>query len=83
MASSSWLRLFPQNSWLKEPDLEEVVVDGWGINDNIEIVDRVAKCANKLQVWGRRKQMKFKKEIDACVKEMEILRGNQGEADSR
>ncbi|GAU30144.1 hypothetical protein TSUD_360370 [Trifolium subterraneum] len=30
MVSSSWLQLFPQNSWLKEPDLEDVVVEDWG-----------------------------------------------------
>ncbi|PNX92542.1 ribonuclease H [Trifolium pratense] len=48
-----------------------------------QIVDRVARCANKLQGWGRRKRTKFKEEIDARVREMELLRGNQGETDSR
>ncbi|GAU22462.1 hypothetical protein TSUD_123490 [Trifolium subterraneum] len=36
MASASWLQLFPQNSWLKEPDLEDVVVEGWGGRENLE-----------------------------------------------
>ncbi|MCI43688.1 hemopexin, partial [Trifolium medium] len=63
-----------ENNWLKEPNLEEVVVDSWGVNDNIKIVDRVARCANKLKGWGRRKRTKFKEEVDACVREMEILR---------
>ncbi|GAU36186.1 hypothetical protein TSUD_274640 [Trifolium subterraneum] len=49
MASTSWLQLFPQNSWLKEPDLEDVVVEGWGGRENMEVVDRVTRCANKLQ----------------------------------
>ncbi|PNX66122.1 endonuclease/exonuclease/phosphatase family protein, partial [Trifolium pratense] len=56
MASTSWLHLFPnvgsrfdgsfrfENSWLREPDLEEVVLDGWGVHENIEVVDRVARC---------------------------------------
>ncbi|PNX64538.1 hypothetical protein L195_g062163, partial [Trifolium pratense] len=38
-----------ENKWLKEPNLEETVIDGWGANDYIAIVDRVAHCANKLQ----------------------------------
>jgi DNA polymerase/3'-5' exonuclease PolX len=68
---------------LKEPDLEETVIDGWGVNENIEMIDRIARCANKLQRWGRRKRVKFKEEINTCVREMEALRDNQGEAESR
>ncbi|GAU40629.1 hypothetical protein TSUD_190060 [Trifolium subterraneum] len=49
MVSASWLQLFPQVSLLKEPDLENVVVDGWGGRENLEVVDRVTRCANKLQ----------------------------------
>ncbi|GAU48815.1 hypothetical protein TSUD_99870 [Trifolium subterraneum] len=77
MASASWLQLFPQNSWLKEPDLEDVVVEGWGGRENLEVVDRVTRCANKLQMWGKRKRVRFKEEIDACVRRMNELRGNQ------
>ncbi|CAJ2669980.1 unnamed protein product [Trifolium pratense] len=71
-----------ENKWLKEPDLEETVIDGWGANDNVAIVDRVARCANKLQRWGKRKRVKFKQEIEECVREMEALRDNQGEVES-
>jgi hypothetical protein len=39
-------------------DLEEMVIDSWGVNENIEMVDRVARCANKLQRWGKRKKGK-------------------------
>ncbi|GAU26476.1 hypothetical protein TSUD_294450 [Trifolium subterraneum] len=77
MASDSWLQLFPQNSWLKEPDLEDVVVEGWGGRENLEVVDRVTRCANKLQRWGKRKRVRFKEEIDECVRQMNELRGNQ------
>ncbi|GAU19166.1 hypothetical protein TSUD_89310 [Trifolium subterraneum] len=37
-----------ENSWLKESDLEDVVVEGWG-RENLEVVDRVTRCGNKLQ----------------------------------
>jgi hypothetical protein len=53
------------------------------VNENIEMVDRIARCANKLQRWGRRKRVKFKEEINTCIREMEALRDNQGEAESR
>jgi hypothetical protein len=45
-----------ENSWLKEPDLEEVVIEGWGGSQNLEVVDRVARCANKLQRWGKKEK---------------------------
>ncbi|GAU35453.1 hypothetical protein TSUD_364090 [Trifolium subterraneum] len=72
-----------ENSLLREPDLEEVVLDGWGVHENIQVVDRVARCANRLQSWGRKKKVKFKEEIDECVREMEVLSGNNGEVGGR
>ncbi|GAU49279.1 hypothetical protein TSUD_407190 [Trifolium subterraneum] len=72
-----------ENKCLKEPDLEETVIEGWGVNENMEMVDRVACCANKLRGWSKRKRVKFKEEIDACVREMETLRDKSGEADSK
>ncbi|MCI57863.1 hypothetical protein A2U01_0079114, partial [Trifolium medium] len=68
---------------MKEPDLEETVIEGWGVNENIEMVNRVTRCANKLQGWGKRKRVMFKEDIDECVREMEALRDNPGEAESR
>ncbi|GAU19603.1 hypothetical protein TSUD_304150 [Trifolium subterraneum] len=71
-----------ENSWLKEPDLEDVVVEGWGGGENLEVVDRVTRCANKLQRWGKKKRIRFKEEIDECVRRMNELRGNQDEEGS-
>ncbi|GAU26741.1 hypothetical protein TSUD_317390 [Trifolium subterraneum] len=68
-----------ENSWLKEPDLEDVVVEGWGGRENLEVIDRVTICANKLQRWGKKKRIRFKEEIDECVRRMNELRGNQDE----
>ncbi|MCI66643.1 hypothetical protein A2U01_0087901, partial [Trifolium medium] len=45
-----------ENSWLREPDLEEVVLDGCGVHENIEVVDRVARCAKNYKVGERRKR---------------------------
>ncbi|GAU30882.1 hypothetical protein TSUD_15680 [Trifolium subterraneum] len=41
MASASWLQFFPQVR---------------GGRENLEVVDRVTRCANKLQRWGRKKR---------------------------
>jgi uncharacterized membrane protein YgaE (UPF0421/DUF939 family) len=50
-----------------------------GGRENLEVVDRVTRCANKLQRWGKKKRIRFKEEIDECVRRMNELRGNQDE----
>ncbi len=46
------------------------------------MIDRVTRCANKLQRWGKKKMIRFKEEIDECVRRMNELRGNQDEEGS-
>ncbi|MCI32396.1 hypothetical protein A2U01_0053609 [Trifolium medium] len=57
-----------ENSWLKEDDVEEVVEGGWGRDRDVDITNRTSRCADKLQVWGRRKRMKFKQDVYDVVK---------------
>ncbi|KAK2365796.1 hypothetical protein QL285_079253 [Trifolium repens] len=64
-----------ENSWLKEPDLEDTVREGWIEAGTMDIMDRVDHCSHKLQRWGRRKRTRFKLDIEASKKEMENLRG--------
>ena len=45
----------------------------------MEVIDRVTRCANNLQRWGKKKRIRFKEEIDECVRRMNELRGNQDE----
>ncbi|MCI48596.1 hypothetical protein A2U01_0069839, partial [Trifolium medium] len=47
------------------------------------MVDRVARYANKLQGWGKRKRVKFKEEIDECARERGALRDKRGDAESK
>jgi hypothetical protein len=65
-----------ENSWLKEEDIDEVVVEGWNSGVWTEIVHRLTHCADKLQRWGRRKKKRFKEEIMEYGAEMESSRGN-------
>ncbi|GAU46371.1 hypothetical protein TSUD_141290 [Trifolium subterraneum] len=62
-------------------DVEEVL-KGLGGRENLEVIDRVTRCANKLQRWGKKKRTRFKEEIDECVRRMNELRGNQDEEGS-
>jgi hypothetical protein len=64
-----------ENSWLKEDDVEEVVMDGWGRERGVDIMAKSSRCADKLQGWGRRKRMRFKQEVNECSAELERLRG--------
>ncbi|KAK2423594.1 hypothetical protein QL285_034041 [Trifolium repens] len=64
-----------ENHWLKEDDIEDVVVDGWGRERSMDILYKTSRCADKLKWWGRRKRMRFKQEVLECSEEMERLRG--------
>jgi hypothetical protein len=69
-----------ENNWLKEEDIEEVVLEGWGRERSMDIMHKTSRCADKLKGWGRRKRMKFKQEVVECNEEMERLRGCQDSA---
>jgi hypothetical protein len=72
-----------ENHWLKEDDLEEVVVEGWGRERSVDILQKTSRCADKLKGWGRRKRMRFKQEVLECSEEMERLRGCHDAVNSR
>jgi len=50
-----------------------ILVDGWGGTMGLELNDRVVNCFTKLQSWGRRKRVRFKEEINQCVRILEKL----------
>ncbi|GAU28731.1 hypothetical protein TSUD_372380 [Trifolium subterraneum] len=86
MASTSWLQLFPQvrltNLLASHSDHSPILLQWLGGRENLEVIDRVTRCANKLQRWGKKKRIRFKEEIDECVRRMNELRGNQDEEGS-
>jgi hypothetical protein len=61
-------------SWLKEEDIDDVVIEGCNSGEGVEIVHRLGRCADKLQRWGRRKKKRYKEEILDYEAEMERLR---------
>jgi hypothetical protein len=62
-----------ENNWLKEEDINAVVVDAWGGEPGADIIRKTGSCAEKLKWWGRRKRMRFKQEVAECSEEMERL----------
>jgi hypothetical protein len=56
--------------WLQEEDVDEVVEEGWGREEGVEITHRISRCADKLKSWGRRKRTKFKHEVEECSRAM-------------
>ncbi|GAU51576.1 hypothetical protein TSUD_414250 [Trifolium subterraneum] len=86
MASTSWLQLFPQvrltNLLASYSDHSPILLQWLAGRENLEVIDRVTRCANKLQRWGKKKRIRFKEEIDECVRRMNELRGNQDEEGS-
>ncbi|GAU32459.1 hypothetical protein TSUD_144680 [Trifolium subterraneum] len=69
-------------TWIKSQDHSPILLQWFGGRENLEVVDRVTRCANKLQRWGKTKRIRFKEEIDECVRRMNELRGNQDEEGS-
>jgi hypothetical protein len=55
-----------ENGWLNEDDINDVVEEGWGRERNVDVINKTARCAEKLRGWGRRKHMRFKQEVAEC-----------------
>jgi len=66
-----------ENNWFKEPDLEDNVKVSWCIDGAVDSIDHVVQCFERLQRWGRRKRMRFKRDITRCSREIEVYRGSR------
>jgi hypothetical protein len=62
-----------ENSWLMEPELNQVVEEGWGRGVGETLLHRLTICTEELDKWGRSLRRKFKEEIDSCKKKIEEL----------
>lgn len=64
-----------KNMWLSEPELYDLVHQSWPVGGNIDLVAKLANCADELELWGRRIRMRFRGEINDCKRKLEDLRG--------
>lgn len=62
-----------ENSWLLEPDIDEVVSRGWMSCSNPDALMKLNACAEVLESWGRKVNSKFRGGIDDCCNQLESL----------
>jgi pantothenate kinase-related protein Tda10 len=63
-----------ENAWLEKEDLDIVVIEGWNIGvKGGEVLDIIQNCTKELEKWGTSIRLRFKKDIDDCRKDMEML----------
>jgi hypothetical protein len=43
------------------------------------VLEKIQNCTKELEKWGTTIRLRFKKVIDECMKEMELLRGREDE----
>lgn len=48
---------------------------------NIDLVTKLANCADELELWGRRIRMRFQGKINECKRNLEELRSNHVPSD--
>lgn len=69
-----------KNSWLLDPEVEDVVRRGWKNGGEGDVLSKLAGCTNELWNWGRKLKFKFKDKITRCKKDMEFYRGHRDNA---
>ncbi|RAL49909.1 hypothetical protein DM860_002200 [Cuscuta australis] len=52
-----------ENAWLKEIDVKEAVTMEWEIGMGCPISDRILRCGEYLQQWGRQKHAVFRDKL--------------------
>lgn len=55
-----------ENTWLHEPDIEDVVQRGWNCGITDSLLSKLECCVMDLDQWDRKLRGKYKDEIDKC-----------------
>ncbi|XP_074337027.1 uncharacterized protein LOC141674204 [Apium graveolens] len=55
-----------ENAWLIEPICEQIIKDGWYVNSDGSIQQKVKACNETLAVWGKEVTGNFSKRIKKC-----------------
>uniref|UniRef100_A0A803QI56 Reverse transcriptase n=1 Tax=Cannabis sativa TaxID=3483 RepID=A0A803QI56_CANSA len=62
-----------ENAWLKEPMCFEIVRDCWESEGDDNLPNKLARCADKLSIWGKEVTGNFKARITRCKNEIKRL----------
>ncbi|VFQ59794.1 unnamed protein product [Cuscuta campestris] len=71
-----------ENAWLKEIDVKEAVTMEWEIGMGCPISDRILRCGEYLQQWGRQKHAVFRDKLRKSKQQMAKYR-NSHDAEHR
>ncbi|XP_074327290.1 uncharacterized protein LOC141665210 [Apium graveolens] len=66
-----------ENAWLTEPMCSQIIKDCWEEEEDNTILQRLSKCAESLNVWGKEITGSFSSRIKDCKAKLKLLRGKR------
>ncbi|KAM6577279.1 hypothetical protein CsatB_029116 [Cannabis sativa] len=69
-----------ENAWLKEPMCYEIIQGCWEENNDEDFWFKQKLCAEKLEEWGKTITGNFKKRINACKRDLDLLKNRRDNA---
>ncbi|KAM6590452.1 hypothetical protein CsatA_013057 [Cannabis sativa] len=69
-----------ENAWLKEPLCYEIIQGCWEENNDKDIWFKQKLCTEKLEEWGKTITGNFKTRINACKRDLDLLKNKRDNA---
>ncbi|XP_074368854.1 uncharacterized protein LOC141708914 [Apium graveolens] len=66
-----------ENAWLTEPMCSQIIKDCWEEEEDNTILQKLSKCAESLNVWGKEIIGSFSSRIKDCKAKLKLLRGKR------
>lgn len=66
-----------ENAWLLEPMCYQVVMESWKEVEGDDIQQKIKKCSENLEVWGREITSNFSGTIKKCKADLKKYRGRR------
>ncbi|XP_074352348.1 uncharacterized protein LOC141691513 [Apium graveolens] len=66
-----------ENAWLTEPMCSQIIKDCWEEEEDSTILQKLSKCAESLNVWGKEITGSFNSRIKHCKATLKLLRGKR------
>lgn len=69
-----------ENAWLREPMCQQIVEETWRLYEGFSLQQKLAKCAESLQIWGQEITGSFKSRIKRSKHILKNLKGRRDAA---
>lgn len=69
-----------ENAWLREPMCQQIVEETWRMYAGLSLQQKIAKCAESLQIWGQEITGSFKSRIKRSKHILKNLKGRRDAA---